>query len=132
VYAVPEEYQPATLHKEIMKQPAFNKVKNSLTKRHQTRKIWINLTEELANFYLDAGRNLQIGEFYPEEMKEKPEDGSQASEQPLMKMLEKLLEKSQIQSESRSIGKIAERFMIERFDGRNSNADQWIASFEKE
>ncbi|XP_076392314.1 uncharacterized protein LOC105664173 [Megachile rotundata] len=132
VYAVPEEYQPATLHTEIVKLPAFNKVKNSLTKRHQTRKIWINLTKALANTYLDEGGNLQIGEFYLEEILEKPEDGSQASEQPLMKILEKLLEKSQIQSESRSIGKIAERFMIERFDGRNSNADQWIASFEKE
>jgi len=132
VYAVPEEYQPVTLHKEIMRQPAFNKVKNSLTRRHQTRKIWIKLTEELTNIYLDEGGNLQIGEFYPEEIKEKPKDGSQASEQPLMKLLEKLLEKSQIQSESRSIGKIAQQFMIEKFDGRNSNADQWIASFEKE
>ncbi|KAK9686143.1 hypothetical protein QE152_g37417 [Popillia japonica] len=71
VYAVPDEYQPVTFHKEIVKLAAFNKVKNSLTKRHQTRKVWINVTEELAKIYLDEGENLQIGDFYLEEITDK-------------------------------------------------------------
>ncbi|XP_043496363.1 uncharacterized protein LOC122520332 [Polistes fuscatus] len=130
VYAVPDEYQPVTQHKEIMAQPIFNKIKNSLTRRHQIKRVWIDLTEELANAYLDEGGNLHIKGLFLEEILEKPEDRSQTSEQPLMKMLEKLLEKSQIQSES--TGKRAEQFMIGRFDGRNLDADQWITSFEKE
>ncbi|XP_015595591.1 uncharacterized protein LOC107267909 [Cephus cinctus] len=131
VYAVPDEYQPATLHKEIIKLPVFNNVKNSLKKRHQTRKIWINLTEELTNIYLDEGGNLQIGEFYLEEIEDKPQT-TNVAEQPLIKMLEKLLEKSQNQSEIKNIGKIAKQFIIDKFNGKNSNADQWITSFEKE
>ncbi|KAK9686208.1 hypothetical protein QE152_g37366 [Popillia japonica] len=174
VYAVPDEYQPVTFHKEIVKLaafnkvknsltrrpvtfhkeivklPAFNKVKNSLTRRHQTRKVWINVTEELAKIYLDEGENLQIvknsltrrhqtrkvwinvteelakiyldegenlqielakiyldegenlqiGDFYLEEITDKPEDKPQTtnvSEQPLIKMLEKLLGKNQVE-----------------------------------
>lgn len=135
VYAVPDEYQPVTFHKEIVKLAAFNKVKNSLTRRHQTRKVWINVTEELAKIYLDEGENLQIGDFYLEEITDKPEDKPQTtnvSEQPLIKMLEKLLGKNQEQSEIKNIGNIAKQFIIEKFNGKNSNAHQWITSFEKE
>ncbi|KAK9712496.1 hypothetical protein QE152_g24831 [Popillia japonica] len=92
VYAVPDEYQPVTFHKEIVKLPAFNKVKN--------------VTEELAKIYLDEGENLQIGDFYLEEITDKPEDKPQTtnvSEQPLIKMLEKLLGKNQEQSEIKNI-----------------------------
>lgn len=130
VYDVPDDYQPVQLHKEIIKQPAYTKVKNTMTKRHQTRKVWINLTDELSNAYLDEAGNLQIGDIYLEEIIDKPQ--TDVSEQPLIKMLEKLLAKSQEQSETKNLGKIAKQFIIEKFNGKNSNADQWITSNEKE
>lgn len=47
------------------------------------------------------------------------------AEQPLIKLLKKLLEKSQERSEEKNIGKLANEFAIEKFDGKKSNANQW-------
>lgn len=46
-FAIPEEVRLISNHKEIMKTSNFAKVKNSLKRRHQTRKIWIKLEGEL-------------------------------------------------------------------------------------
>ncbi|ESO04465.1 hypothetical protein HELRODRAFT_172852 [Helobdella robusta] len=71
VFAIPEELQSASLHKELIKTAAYNKIKNSLKKRHQTRKIWITMTNELSNVYIDEDGNLQFGDQYLEEIERK-------------------------------------------------------------
>ena len=99
------------------------------------RKVWINLTKELENIYYDEDGNIQFDGEYLEEIIEKQENSdilAHASEQPLVKLLEKLLEKSQEKSQERNLGKLAKEFTIEKFDGKNSNANQWINNFEKE
>lgn len=130
-FAIPEDFQAVSCHKAIMGTTAYAKVAKTLTKRHQERKIWINLTKVLSEIYLDEGENLQFGDVFLEEITNVPQVDI-VSEQPLVKMLEKLLAKSQEQSESRNVGKIAKEFTIEKFSGKNSNAEQWITSFEKE
>lgn len=55
----------------------------------------------------------------------------QSSEETLTKILEKLIE-SQQNKEKQSIKKLAERFVIEKFDGKNINALNWMETFEKE
>lgn len=130
-YAIPEDFKQVGCHKELMNTTAYTRVAKTLTKRHQERKIWINLTPELSSIYLDEGENLQFGDVYLEEITNEPQIAN-VSEQPLVKMLEKLLAKSQEQSEVKNVGKISKEFAIEKFDGKNSNANQWIDSFEKE
>lgn len=110
-------------------------VRNTLKKRHQTRKIWINTTTEICKTYIDEGGNFQFNEFYLEEKTEESQTAAanvNAPEQLLVKMLEKLIENSQQKSETRSLGKIAKEFTIEKFNGKNSNAHQWISEFVKE
>lgn len=65
LFAIPEELQPASFHKELVKTAAYMKVKNSLKKRNQTRKVWIKMTNELSEVYIDED-NLQFGEQYLE------------------------------------------------------------------
>ncbi|GBP53093.1 hypothetical protein EVAR_43379_1 [Eumeta japonica] len=48
------------------------------------------------------------------------------------KLLEKLLEEKQSKSETQNLGKISKDFMIDKFTGRNANANQWIKGFNKE
>lgn len=129
-FSIPDEVKPVQHHTEIMKTTAYAKVKNSLTKRGHTRKIWINLTKELMDIYLDEGGNLQFNNKYLEEINasENADVRTNASEQSLVQLLEKLLEKSQ----EKNIGRIARDFTIEKFNGKNSNANQWITDFEKE
>ena len=135
VFEVPAEYQPANLHQVILNTPNFVKIRKSLNKRHQTRRIWITLTEEISNIYLDEEQNLQFDDVYLEEILEKADSAesiSSSSNQTLEKLLEKLLQEKEYKSETHNLGKIAKDFMIEKFTGRNINVYQWINDFNKE
>ncbi|XP_029675923.1 uncharacterized protein LOC115243242, partial [Formica exsecta] len=135
IFGIPAEDQPANLHQEITNTPNYAKIRKSLNKRHQTRKIWITLTDDISKVYLDGEQNLQFNDFYLEEILEETNSAESipsGSNQTLEKLLEKLLEDKQTKSESQNLGKIAKDFMIEKFTGRNSNAYEWIKDFNKE
>lgn len=135
VFEIPAEYQPVSLHQTIMNTQNYTKIRKSLTKRHQTRKIWITLTDEISKTYLDEEQNLQFNDFYLEEILEKTSNTESTSSDPnqtLEKLLGKLLEEKQKKYETQNLGKIAKDFTIEKFNGRNSNAYQWIKDFNKE
>lgn len=129
VYGIPETLQAVSHHKEIMKTSAFTKVKNSLTKRFQTRRVWISLTEELSKIYVDEDGNLQFGDQYLEEMKIKTP--TRQDEQTSDKRLEQLMEKF-MEIKQPSLKNISEKFVIEKFNSKNTNASQWMEMFEKE
>lgn len=57
-FDIPDDLKPASKHTGITNSDVFTKVKNSLKKRHQTRKIWIPLTQDLRKIYLDEGENV--------------------------------------------------------------------------
>ncbi|KAL0849699.1 hypothetical protein ABMA28_011663 [Loxostege sticticalis] len=135
VFGIPVEYQPANLHQAIINTSNYSKIKRSLVKRHQTRKIWITLTDEISKTYLDEDQNLQFDDIYLEEVsneKSNVESVRSDSNNTLEKLLEKMLEDKQIKSETQNLGKIAKDFVIEKFTGRNANAYQWIKDFNKE
>lgn len=135
IYGIPAEYQPVNLHQVILDTPYYAKIKKTLTKRHQTRKIWITLTDQISKIYLDEDQNLLFNDYYLEEIEENPSKVElipSSSNQTLEKLLEKLLEEKENKSETQNLGKIAKDFMIEKFTGKHSNADQWIKDFNKE
>ncbi|XP_045450760.1 uncharacterized protein LOC123659597 [Melitaea cinxia] len=53
------------------------------------------------------------------------------SEDPMVKILEQLVDDQQ-NKEKQSIKKLADKFVIEKFDGRNISASHWMEVFEKE
>ncbi|XP_045482334.1 uncharacterized protein LOC123686322 [Harmonia axyridis] len=137
VFGLPDEYQPVNLHQHLINTPNFMKVKKSLTKRYQNRRIWIKVTEDLSNTHLDEEENLQFDDIYLGEIREeantnKSTSTSTSSEQSLEKLLEKLIDNKPAQLESKNLGQIANEFMIGKFTGRNFNANQWIEDFNKE
>ncbi|KAK9882432.1 hypothetical protein WA026_021463 [Henosepilachna vigintioctopunctata] len=130
IFKIPKEHMNASHHKELTKTPAYTKVKNACSQRGHLRRVWINLTNDLRNTYCDEDDNIQFNEGYLEEIDEKDGDATaNASEQSLVKLLEKILEKSQKETEQNS-GKLANEFAIDKFDGRNMNAEQWWATKE--
>lgn len=132
-FDIPDEYQPMNLHKELTTSQAFAKVKKTLTKRNQYRKVWITLTEGLSKVYLDEDENLQFGDYYLEETTGQAVETTQSTtDETIKKLLEKVLEEKQQKSEVQNLAKIAKDFMIDKFDGKNSNAHQWVQEFEKE
>lgn len=125
IYAIPEDLQPAHLHKQIIKTNAYTKAKNSLSKRYQTRRVWIAMTAELKKIYIDEDDNIQFEGIFLEELNQQPTVTSQKQE-----IETKILEKSQ--EKTQSLKQVAERFVIEKFTSKNMNAEQWIDIFEKE
>ncbi|GBP75482.1 hypothetical protein EVAR_57220_1 [Eumeta japonica] len=71
VHVIPEEFQSVNYHTELMKTFAYTKIKNSMKKRYQTRKICITMTKELRKTYIDEDDNLQFGDQYLEEVDQK-------------------------------------------------------------
>lgn len=130
MYKLPEEDIYATKHTLLVETPAYAKVKNSLKKRHQMRKVWITLSEEMKEIYLDEEENLQFNDKFLEEIDELQKIVSE-EENPMIKLLEKLIENTQ-RSEEKSLTKITKEFMTEKFSSKISNAGQWISEFEKE
>ncbi|GBP26600.1 Retrovirus-related Pol polyprotein from transposon 297 [Eumeta japonica] len=118
IFAIPVEYQPASLHPAVTNTSSYIKIKKTLNKRHQTRKIWIALTDEISKTYLDEAQNLQFNDYYLEEIMENTNDCKSlpiSSNQNLEKLLEKLLEEKQSKSETQNLGKISKDFMIDKF-----------------
>lgn len=132
IYALPEELQSVSYHKELLKSAAFLKVKNSLKKRYQTRRIWITMTEDLRKIYIDEDENIQFEDQYLEEVSMgAPGCSKETDSSTLEKLFEKIIEKTQ-PSKQQNLKNIAEKFVIEKFTSKNTNATQWIEVFEKE
>lgn len=132
VYSIPEELQAISYHKEILKTAAYNKVKNSLKKRYQVRRVWITMIDELNKIYIDEDDNLQFENQYLEEInQEKNSVAYQTETGTLEKLFEKFVQNTQ-EAKEQNLTKIAEKFVIEKFTSKHSNANQWIDIFESE
>lgn len=116
IYDVPDEFKNANKHTGITSSEIYMKIKNSLKKRHQTRKIWIPLTDELRKIYLDAGENVQFGDQYLDEITVETNPSNNNSNN----------------KTEPNLVKTAEKFLLEKFSGRTSNVNQWIGEFETE
>lgn len=117
VFDIPDELKPASKHTSIIATDVFTKVKNSLKKRHQTRKLWIPLTSELRKIYLDEGENIQFGDQYLDEI-------THEAKLPNNNI--------SVDTGNKNLGKISERFLLEKFSGKTMNVNQWISEFENE
>lgn len=133
IFLIPEEYEAVSLHKHILTSKAYNTVRNTIKKRHQTRNVWIKLTEDMKNTYFDEDENLIFENQYLEEITQEQlaNTNKYSSEDHLVKILEKLVE-SQQRKEKQSVKKLADRFVLEKFDGKSVSACQWMDNFEKE
>lgn len=136
-FIIPEQYQHMDVHKEIMKSEVFKKIKNSLKNRHDKRQVWITLTEEMKTRYIDESGNIAIENYLLEEIPYQQQSTSQSKTQVpqvdenLVKILEKLSQKKEENNES-NLNKVSEKFVIDKFNGKNMNITQWITTFESE
>lgn len=138
-FAIPEELQHISLHKEVCNTSSYSLVKNTIKKRHQFRKVWIGLTEEQKKVYMDDCDNMIFENQYLEEITVKSVSPSSPDEKNTLndlnlntlKLLEKYMENTQV-TRNQNLKKISEQFVLEKFSSKNTDADQWIEIFEKE
>lgn len=115
VFEVPDDLRPTNKHTAILSTSVFKKIKNSLKKRHQACAVWIPLNTDLRKVYLDEGENLQFDDQYLQEITERTTPTHNS-----------------IAPKEKNIGRTAERFLLEKFSNKVSNADQWMSEFESE
>lgn len=131
-FLIPEEYQAAGNHKEIIRTNTYDMIKKSLKKRYQFRKVWLELTDDLAKIYMDQMGNMKFEEEFLEEVTEELGTAkTQEESSTLNKLLEKLIENTQT-AKQENLQKISQQFIIEKFTSKNTNANQWMEIFEKE
>lgn len=128
-YVLPEELRYVGDHDELRRTNNFTKLTNSLKRRNQIRKVWITMTKELQEKYIDEDGNLQFEDQYLEEVNE--ENSNQTQDNNLKDILEKLIE-AQSKEEKKNLKQISEKFLIGKFSSKATNAEQWMESFEKE
>lgn len=109
-YNIPREFQPISLHGELIKTTIFNLVKNTIKKRYEKRAVWITLTPELEEIYWD-NKNMQFDGFLLEKVETEE-----------LKHVEKKQNKL----------KLVDKFSIEKFSKTTTNVSQWLAFFDKE
>ncbi|XP_045498981.1 uncharacterized protein LOC123696674 [Colias croceus] len=128
-YVLPDDLKPVIHHTCIVKMSTFSKIKNSIKKRHQSRKIWIKLNEDQKKTYTDEEGNMQFLDQYLEEISIiQPKD----KDSNLQNILEKLIETTTNKENQHNLRHVSEKFIIEKFTSKNCNALQWIENFEKE
>lgn len=128
-YVLPDELKLVILHTYIVKMNTFLKIKNSIKKRHQSRKIWIKLDEDQKKTYVDEEGNIQFLNQYLEEMSTKQPGDKDVN---LQQILEKLIESTTKKENQHNLKNVSEKFIIEKFTSKNTNATQWMEKFEKE
>jgi len=129
-YILPEESRFKGEHIELRKSNYYTKLVNSLKKRNQVRKVWITMTKELEETYVDEDGNLQFKDQYLEEINE--ENINKTQDHNLKEILEKLIETTQNKNKEKNLKQIADKLLIEKFSSKNTNAKQWMENFEKE
>ena len=129
-YVLPENFRYIEVHAELRKTSVYTKLVNSLKKRNQVRRVWITMTKELNETYMDEDGNLQFNDQYLEEVGEDNSNVRQDSN--LKEILEKLIETSQNRDKEINLKQNSEKFLIGKFSSKNTNARQWIESFESE
>lgn len=129
-YILPEEFRYMGDHTELRKSNYYIKLVNSLKKRNQVRKVWFTMTKELEETYIDEDGNLQFKDQYLEEINEGNLNKTQ--DHNLKEILEKLIETTQNKDKEKNLKQIADKLLIEKFSSKNTNAKQWMESFEKE
>ncbi|CAH0547050.1 unnamed protein product [Brassicogethes aeneus] len=86
------------------------------------------MTEELKRIYFDEDGNIQFGDQFLEEIDQEQQKKEMGT---LERLVEKLIENTQTNGQP-SLKNIADKFVIDKFTSKNSNANQWIDIFEKE
>lgn len=122
VFSFPEQLQPVKMHDVVLKTQAFLKVKSTLQRRYEKRQVWISVTPEIRDAYLDEDGNMQFKGYLLEEITSTLKHQACTQERDDLKK----------ESKQPNLRKLSEKFVIEKFTKKSSSVMQWMVIFEAE
>lgn len=131
-FAIPDKLQPVRLHEKIAQTQIYQKVKATLQKRHEKRQVWISMNPEMIADYCDEDGNKQFMEYLLEEQTKPQTSTTGISEESLARILGSFAETKKDSPKPFNMGKMVEKFVIEKFNSKITNVSQWMATFEAE
>lgn len=131
-FVFPEKLQPVKLHDAIVKTQIFQKVKATLQKRHDRRQVWISMSPETKAVYCDEDGNKQFMGYLLEEKETPITSTAGISEEHLTGIMKSFAETKNESSKPFNVGKMAEKFVIQKFSSKITNVSQWMTIFEAE
>lgn len=137
IFVIPKEFQNISLHEKLKNLATFQKVKSTLTRRGNSRRVWLTLDEEALKVYKDDDGNMHFNNYLLEQVDntkvEKNQKETSISTETLQQILEKLsTTTSEKESDKQNIKNISDKIVIEKFTGKNANVLQWMEIFESE
>lgn len=137
IFIMPIEMQIISYHEKIQATTAFQKVKKALTKRGNTRRVWITLDEDTLKVYMDENGNIQFNDFLLEQQGTQTEKSQNLITGISLDALQQTLERvttlnEKPKPETLNKKRISEQFVLEKFTGKNVNVLQWMETFENE
>ncbi|XP_068994226.1 uncharacterized protein [Neodiprion pinetum] len=137
-FILPDQLQPMRYHAKLTTTAGYQKIKATLQKRGQARKVWISLAGDILQQYKDEDGNIICNDYLLEEMSTAQDTTPtpNITEETLSRILEKFTEKKTEDKPQdygiRNLRKVSEKFVIEKLTGKNSNVPQWMDIFENE
>lgn len=133
-FCIPDNLQPAKLHEAVIKTQTFQKVKATLQRRHEKRQVWISLTPEISDVYIDQDGNMQFKGYFLEEVSQETQHAPTAgiSEDVLTRIFGSFAETKKDTSRPHNIKIMTEKFVLGKFNTKTSNVSQWMGIFEAE
>lgn len=134
IFLIPAPLQPAKMHEEVIKTSTFQKIKTTLQKRHEKRQVWIALTPEMSKEYIDEDGNMQFKNYLLEEstIAQHPKSNSGMSEETMKQLIENLVEMKNEAAKPHNIRSMTDKFVLQKFSRKTSNAAQWMTIYETE
>lgn len=118
VFQFPAARQTMEHHTKLFEHPVTKRVVNSLKTRNKYRNVNITLAEnDLLEIYLDDEGNVIFNEIYLEEVQACISPSPTSPEIPI---------------QTKTIHSISKNFVLEKFDGKNFNAQTWLNLFSAE
>ncbi|XP_013188531.1 uncharacterized protein LOC132901739 [Amyelois transitella] len=132
-FLIPEQLQSVKLHDVVIQTKIFQKVRTTLQRRHEKRQVWISVTPELRDAYMDEDGNMQFKGYLLEEVTSisQKQISTDTTTEALSRMLANFAE-SEKEPKLFNLKKLSEMFVIDKFTQKTSSATQWMIIFETE
>lgn len=137
VYKFPCEVQHERYHSELFTISTVLNGTKSMAKVGQYRNLIVSLPDTITSLYLDHEGNFVFNDFYLEELSSDTQlvtsirdncDNNGTAE--LLRLINNLQSKLAVRESS--LNDIEKKFILEKFNGKQQNAKEWLTNFEKE